>query len=241
LMPDWAEDVCIAWKSTLDTLEADPSLLVDKLDWPLKRSLFRQRIENHAIGTTENVDLWNSVLFDIETETMKNPRHTQRLLSTAIINQYRRRVGKIGALVRRGAERLKECGFAWDQLDEFLQLRWELCELDMSLTDITDRGIFNTLDRAGALNHRIVDEEQCAHAISNPPEEGRARLRGEAIRQAVDKTDVRMDCSWQAVTVGKSRLDLRDPFASTASWSSIERTKAANPTTLDIPVFLQGA
>ena len=240
LMPDWAEEVCTAWRATLAALAADPGTLIDKLDWPLKYALFEQRVKQHVIGTMENVALWNSVLLDVENEMAKNPRHSGRLLTPAIINQYRRRVGRIGNTVRRGADRLKEHGFDWDQLEQFLALRWELCELDMSFTDVSERGVFNTLDQAGTLKHRIVEDQQCVHGTRNPPAEGRAKLRGEAIKDAAVHKDTPVDCDWQGIFVGDSMLDLGDPFAREASWSDRKRGRTGLPPSLQMAPFLRG-
>jgi hypothetical protein len=55
--------------------------------------------------------------------------------------------------------------------------------------------------------------------MTEPPDGGRARLRGEAIRQCFPERE-RYRCDWQGLLDEYQRriLDLSDPFATSSSW-----------------------
>jgi proteasome accessory factor A len=57
-MPGWAAEVCRRWEVTLKRLEQDPTSLWDRLDWPLKLTLFRDRAARRGF-TWERVEQIN--------------------------------------------------------------------------------------------------------------------------------------------------------------------------------------
>jgi hypothetical protein len=99
-------------------------------------------------------------------------------------------------------------------------LRNEFCEIDVRFGQVgQSQAIFETLDRAGVLDHRIPGVDNVEHAIENPPATGRAKVRGQCIRRLTGER-ARYLCSWHAIcdrSTGR-RLDLRDPFASDEIW-----------------------
>ena len=59
--------------------------------------------------------------------------------------------------------------------------------LDLQYHDINrHRSLFYRMNRKG-LSRNILDEEEIRHAVDEPPETTRARLRGEFIRRAKEK------------------------------------------------------
>jgi len=114
---------------------------------------------------------------------------------------------------------LRREGLNRDDLAQFLTLRQELFEIDTRFSEVGERGLFDALDAAGELRHRVVDPGSIERATAEPPRGSRASLRGDYIRRAWGgKT--RQLCSWQAVwnMETKQTLDLSDPFASSERW-----------------------
>jgi len=81
------------------------------------------------------------------------------------------------------------------------------------------KGIFNALDAAGALQHRLDAVGDIEIATATPPAMGRAHIRGEAIRRlSAERGDWR--CDWQNITnfADGRVLDLSDPFVAEEVW-----------------------
>lgn len=94
----------------------------------------------------------------------------------------------------------------------------QLCELDLRFGEVGARSIFDALDRAGALDHRIAEVGDVASARSEPPPRGRARARGLAIRRLAAEPATHV-CDWSEVIdrEGRRVVDLSDPFAGEAA------------------------
>jgi hypothetical protein len=99
------------------------------------------------------------------------------------------------------------------------------------------RGIFAALDAAGVLTHHVAGVDDVERAIYAPPGVARARLRGRLVRELSGDPD-RYRCNWQGVWDCKEgrRIDLSDPFATTAEWQKGSDETAGLP----LPSFLAG-
>jgi hypothetical protein len=121
-------------------------------------------------------------------------------------------------------QRLERQGQSWDQLDDFLALRTELFEIDLRYGQLGPKGLFNTLDAAGVLNHEILTAEAIHQAIGNPPPSGRAKRRGEAIRRLAS-THSGCTCNWATIVDHHNARIIRmhDPFVSSdAHWETVD-------------------
>jgi hypothetical protein len=76
--------------------------------------------------------------------------------------------------------------------------------------------VFAQIDRAGVLDHRVSGVDRIDEAMEQPPDEGRAHVRGTEI-QRVQHERGRYVCSWSEIRDNWTRatLDLSDPFTST--------------------------
>ena len=86
--------------------------------------------------------------------------------------------------------------------------------IDLQYHDINrDRGLFYRMQRRG-LVQRMVTDEEISHAVENPPETTRARLRGEFIRRAKEqKRDYTVDWVHLKLNDQSQRTVLcKDPF-----------------------------
>jgi hypothetical protein len=100
------------------------------------------------------------------------------------------------------------------------EARQRFLEIDTRFGQLGPRGIFQSLDGAGLLHHRVNGHDNVRSAMSEPPADGRARIRGEAIRRLA-KEPAGWRCDWQYIVNSTNRrmLDLSNPFATEESWT----------------------
>jgi hypothetical protein len=125
-------------------------------------------------------------------------------------------------------DRVSRRGMTWG--DRLLQrLGPELFEIDTRFGHLGPGGLFQTLDQAGALRHRVAGIDREDEAMDAPPMEGRARLRGEAIRRAA-RTGGSCVCEWDGLwdPLEGKHLNLADPFAVDPAWTSPEGSSATS-------------
>jgi len=147
-------------------------------------------------------------------------------------------------------DRVRRQGFSWDKVvsrdkrsskdglikkdstlscsaKDFESLREELFEIDMRFSQLGERGIFASLDRAGHLNHRIPGVNRLETAMSTPPSAGRARLRGECVKRFADRRE-EMLCDWDRLWDPRRNrvLDLSDPFETGERWRKLPENEA---------------
>lgn len=101
-------------------------------------------------------------------------------------------------------------------------LRKQLFELDMRFAELGERGIFNALDRAGVLDHRVAGVDDIDAAMNTPPRDTRAAVRGQVV-QRLTEDGTRYRAEWtQVVDLDHRRvLDLGDPFDAVERWHEV--------------------
>jgi hypothetical protein len=104
-------------------------------------------------------------------------------------------------------------------LAELDAARKEVFELDARFGALGDGGIFNALEAADAIRHQVglnVDD-----AMTKPPQDTRARIRGDVVRRLSD-AGISYGAEWTGVHdwSRKLTLDLHDPFESEERWST---------------------
>ena len=255
VMPVWADDICHAWRETLDQLEQDPESLRTRLDWPLKRALFTEHITRCSSISLESIPVWNEVVLRIAMYRTKTPTCSDldddpvRGLSVEYVNRHLRGRGALARELKRLGQLLDEKGLKWEQLDDFLVLRYKLCELDMRFGELGQNGIFESLDQAGVLDHELVGADSCRRAQTEPPSVGRARIRGEFVSRLSER-DVKSGylCDWSGITGSGESLNLSDPFEQSETWRKHRHRRSAKKDddhtriehqSFDIPAFLR--
>jgi proteasome accessory factor A len=113
---------------------------------------------------------------------------------------------------------LEQRGLAWRQLPDLIAARHEMFEMDAKFGALGERGIFNALDAAGALRHRVRDCD-VANAVLHPPQDTRARIRGDVVRR-LSEAGTPYGAEWTCVyDRGHHReLDLTNPFETEERW-----------------------
>lgn len=218
LMPPWAEHAVDRWRDWLRRLGGDGGAdsAATALDWAIKLALFRRHIE-------------------------------QRGFDGAMIRRCNKAACEFMDWKRKGLRFLKASVACQDLLDtaeapdkpgndsseimiRFHALRAELGEIDLRYGQLFESDLFTELEHAGLLDHRLdaLSDASIARASREPPEFGRARVRGEVVRMA---GGARSKCraGWDQVRSADGRLlVLTDPLInSIPEWTAVPPVRIA--------------
>ena len=168
-------------------------------------------MENRGIQW-ETIHVWNRVVGELQAAL--NADRPKRLQNPDTILGPN---SPVLEQVARLTPTIRENGLRWDGLQDFLRLRQEMFEIDTRFGELGERSLFQALDRAGTLGHRMDGVEDIENAVCHPPPTGRARVRGEMIRRLAGRNGG-YRCSWNLICDGAGRpvLDLSDPFVNEA-------------------------
>lgn len=215
-LPKWADEVCERWRSVLDQLAEAPDSVALTLDWAIKLALFRSHAESRGVSW-KSVGVWTGIASRLVRAIRRSGVASSEPATAELI------LGKESPIpdeVARLQPVLRRHGLSWDGLRPFLDLRKELFEIDACYPALGKRGIFAALESQGVLRHRVSSVEPIEPAMIEPPCDGRARVRGEAIRELARAGAPNALADWHAVwdRSGRRTLDLNDPFARAPRW-----------------------
>lgn len=213
-VPDWTQEVCREWRTMLDLLEEAPDSIVTTLDWGIKLALFQRRTERRGFDWQRR-DEWSRMLAQhAEASPIDSLSDLRRDLLGVDLPWSLPIFPSSGRA--HGSRTPKPEGY-----DAVLALRNELCEIDSRFGQLHTQGIFAALDRAGLVNHRLPRIHAIEDAVQHPPDHGRAKTRGDAIRRLQDRRG-ELRCDWKAIYDCFDRVvvDLHDPYGG-AHWKKI--------------------
>jgi hypothetical protein len=216
----WAEEVCTLWRRTLADLAAGATQAPVTLDWAIKRALFKRCLERHGIAWA-SLAVWDTLLRRLQRRWVRVFGADQPFRLEDLLQPSEFLKAEMDSLVAVAASR----GLSWEQLPALVKARNEVFELDAKFAALGDNGVFNALDRAGALRHKVRDLD-VADAVVNPPGDTRAAIRGRVVRELSEK-GVRYGAEWTSVfdRDGRRELDLRDPFETEERWRALSRER----------------
>lgn len=224
-LPSWAPALCARWRRTLETLASGPEAVATSLDWAIKWSLYRRFCRPPFDWT--RLAAWNRVAAQLA--------QAVAALGDQGVPTYDRLAGAepatLDAVARAIAPALSSERLRATELAAFLRRRAELFEADFRFGQLGERGIFEQLDRAGGLDHRVVSVPRIEAAIERPPGPGRAQVRGEWVRRLGSTKRSRFICDWCGITDHErsTALALGDPFAESGEWRVIQRDDPQPP------------
>lgn len=220
-MPAWAEELCLVWRATLDTLESAPASLSNRLEWPIKFALFGRHAARRGFPW-ETVELWTACAERLSHALVQSGCPPGPMRGEDALE---RKVSPVPETIAALSARLERAGLSWDGFRGFLDLKKELFAIDARFSELGDDGIFSALRAAGAIDDDVPDVGDVEAGMVTPPAVGRARLRGEAIRAIWERKEAALCyASWsRVVDRPKERaLDLRDPFTERSTWVKLE-------------------
>jgi proteasome accessory factor A len=219
-MPAWAAEVCRRWRAVLDQLEEAPAAVDKTLDWGIKRALYADHARSLGIRW-EDLPYWND-LIDRMVAALAARTGRAAVIPLELAIRPHRRIPKDLAFVE---PILQSRGYKPENLRKVLNSRQKFFEIDTRFGQLGPKGIFETLDLAGVLRHRVSGVDNIEHAMKEPPAVGRARIRGQVIKRLAGGN---AQCDWQIIVDygGGQMLDLSDPFTREESWSSMSRQES---------------
>jgi proteasome accessory factor A len=136
------------------------------------------------------MEAWEQALTDIEQDVMRLRNRADWVIKKHMLDSY-----------------LNQQGATWESLaDSVLET---LRTRDLLYHDLSCSGLFEHFFHPDTL----VTAAEIEHAQRNPPQYTRARIRGEAIKQARNfKQRVTVD-HWQYIVIGGKKIALPDPLA----------------------------
>jgi tetratricopeptide (TPR) repeat protein len=216
LMPEWAEAVCERWRGVLDEIGcAGADGVATTLDWGIKHTLYADYATSRGFAWDELKE-WNTAVSKLLAAFKKGGREEKTLPDAATFGEPGGKVLKtLNSVPAFRSGRLDS-----SRLPDFLQLRQELFELDTRYSQLDDGGLFRQIE--GQLNHRIPEVGDIADCLTTPPQDTRAKARGEAVQRYNGQPGY--SCCWSSIRDGKGRyMDLSDPLKLTGEWQERRR------------------
>ena len=212
-LPDWAEQVCRMWRGVLDDLAENPARLDATLDWAIKRRLFERHLARRGIPWS-SLRWWNLAL-DRLTRAWAGAGSREPFALRFVVESHPHVVAERPRVARLLAAR----GLDWEGFEALAAARLEVFEFDAKFGALGEAGLYNALEAAGALEHRMaLDVER---AMTEPPPDTRAKIRGNVVRR-LSNARIPYGAEWTAVYDNSARLalDLQDPFETEERWSA---------------------
>jgi hypothetical protein len=210
-MPEWGEAVCRLWRRVLDGVEAQDDRLDGVMDWAIKRRLFQRVLERRGVSWAA-LEVWEAALMQLRNAWNEAGGRAAfdplKAIDWTVLAATRSRL----------ARHLEHSGLTWSHLPNLFVARKQVFELDAKFGGLDAMGIFNALDTAGVLQHR-VEGLDIGDAETRPPQDTRARVRGDVVRR-LSAEGVSYGAEWVSVhdaTRGRV-LDLSNPFESEERW-----------------------
>ena len=209
LLPEWAPEVCRHWRAMLDRLSAGaPESVATTLDWAIKWALYSEQVRKAGMDW-QDISLLSAVIERLAQSFRERqiPEEKELNLPDSVwdVFEQEKNSGVIGYLLQRHH-------LTKDDLQRCRGLRQRLFEIDTRFSQLGERGIFNQLDKTGALDHRVPGVERIQEAVGNPPRDTRARIRAEWVQRLASRGDATAD--WDSVCDFKQKFFLRldDPL-----------------------------
>ena len=228
-MPAWAPEACKRWRAMLNRLLDAPGSVETTLDWAIKLAVYRNHVESRGVSW-DSLPRWIPILTELQQSLDYSDQYAHPLTAEFVLCES----NPFGEVIARLTPSLMEAGLAWESLDAVIGVKKELFEIDTRFGQLGGGGLFARLDEAGVLTHHIAEIDNVETATTHPPESGRARVRGNAVKQFAGRRG-NYQCDWQGVfdMTTKRMMDLSEPLESTERWIRIDEARG----TLAMPFF----
>jgi proteasome accessory factor A len=207
-LPDWSTEVCSVWRVTLERLELGPEAVATSLDWAIKLQIFTAHARARGFPWTE-IEAWSAAL-QAAGVGVQSPCCAEDQMEMVSADQALARV-----LHRMSIDPRRQRAF--------MNVYFELLEIDKRFSQIGGNGIFDHLDAAGALKHGLpgLGEAEITAVVAEPPTGGRAAIRGGWIRRLANEPK-RYHVNWNSIYDAEQNrhLDLSDPYGCDVDWTT---------------------
>ena len=199
-LPEWAPLICDLWLDALTKLEAGPGSLARNLDWCIKHRLFDSIVRRSRFQNWEQLQHLSGFAERLEQMLKDQEGRDFMLTSTNLADLPQRRLASMCRQQNCGGLEESEC------LMDFLQLREQLCVLDLKYMKLGPLSLFSQLLQAGKIEPCLPgiesNDEDGDPLDLRPPSCGRARSRGRLIATYGGREGNKKGyaCSWHQFT-----------------------------------------
>jgi proteasome accessory factor A len=213
-MPSWSGEACKRWRAMLNRLLDAPGSVETTLDWAIKLAVYRTHVESKGISW-EALPRWTRVLTELQQTLDYSDQYAHPLTAEFVLCES----NPFGDAIARLTPYLEEAGLRWESLDDVIAVKRELFEIDTRFGQLGGGGLFARLDEAGVLTHHVSRIDNLEAAMTQPPQVGRARVRGNAVKQFAGRRG-HYQCDWQGVfdVTARRVMDLSEPLESAERW-----------------------
>ncbi|MCZ6887744.1 MAG: proteasome accessory factor PafA2 family protein, partial [Gammaproteobacteria bacterium] len=224
-LPDWSLEVADLLEDVLDRLQTDPRSLAGELDWPTKLVLFEARSDTNQITSWNRaVATLGEVTSDGPRPLTLRPRFLRDLVTQGHINQEKRDAVEAA---------IKSSG-GWAGVRKLDTIKHEVLKADVLFGDYAQR-LFDRF--AHGKPFRACLPAAVAQAMTHPPHNTRAAVRGRLITEMAGTDECYCDWAWVRAPDRTMRLD--DPFQLVESEWQPHGDGDPQRENLDIPSFLR--
>jgi hypothetical protein len=205
----------------LNRLLDAPGSVETTLDWAIKLAVYRNHVESRGINW-DSLPRWTRVLTELQQTLEYSDQFAHPLTAEFVLCES----NPFGEALARLTPYLEEGGLRWESLDAVIAVKRELFEIDTRFGQLGGGGLFARLSEAGVLTHQISGVDGVETAMTQPPPIGRARVRGNAVKQFAARRG-HFQCDWQGVFDMTARrvMDLSEPLESAERWFGFDEAQ----------------
>ena len=214
------EYIVAQWQRVLEAIEGEPMTLRGQIDWVTKRWITDRFLRRYNVGYQE-LNKWVYLIKRMKSLRLEEPLFAQRHADEgfSIEDFLRNRISQGDFIEIRRHVRYSEIDL--DDYFRFHSLYHRLVKMDITFHDIRrDRGLFYKMRSRGlaAAFDREGFEQQVERAMSEPPDNTRAKIRSDFVR-LLSGSAIKGAVNWDSVSVHDvkpRKINLMNPFHSTS-------------------------
>ncbi len=221
-LPGWAPEAVRHWRETLEGLSKDPLRLAHRLDPYCKLLIYEHELLRAGYD-------WQDLREALGKIALLHSGYDDAVAAAVVAGSPE---GLSGEECAAYGEALAETGAGPDRELERLRFALRLQALDVHYHELG--GLYDRLREARRVEHVVVSTGDISRATLEPPEGGRAAVRGNWIRDHAREGDWTGD--WQYLWHPPSQrcVDLRDPFRGELRLLHLDMPEDVEPTHADV-------
>jgi hypothetical protein len=200
-LPDWAPEAIRHWRETLEDLSKDPLRLARRLDAYCKLLIYEHELLRAGYD-------WKDLREALGKIALLRSGYEDQVVAAVVVGTP---AGLSAEDCVAYGQALAETGTSQDREVERLRFALRLQALDVHYHELG--GLYDRLREARRVEHVVISSGDVDRATLDPPEGGRAAVRGNWIRDHAGEGEWTGD--WQFLWHPPSQrcVDMRDPFS----------------------------
>jgi hypothetical protein len=206
------KDLLDKWEFILNCLEITPQLLYRKVDWVTKKDLIEEVLRGRSsLGELAEIAEWAAYMMRSSTEPIA--------IDDASAYTYQKRLGS--QVFKDFKEFLLSKEMSFEEFSRRWAIYCEILKVDFKFHQVDEDGYYYRLAGSNLVDD-LFSTEEIEHAMSNPPPNTRAHIRGELIKKYGHKSES-YEQMWynEKVVQGKVKIGW-NKFYSHWPWKKIQ-------------------